>query len=86
MILNMDKVSHFCNMPKMGKEKAMRRIETFVRDFPEFREVAVFWDSENREYQVRIKVGNSPKWNDGATYHTDEKLDAVLTARRMIAE
>ena len=70
----------------MGKGKAMRRIETFVRDFPKFREVAIFWDSENQEYQVRIKIENSPKWHDGATYFTDEKLDAVLTARRMLAE
>ena len=86
MILDMDRVSHFYNRPEMGKGKAMRRIETFVRDFPEFREVAVFWDSENREYQVRIKEGENLKWHDGATYFTDEKLDAVLTARRMIAE
>lgn len=85
MILDMDKMSHFYNRPKMGKGKAMRRIETLVRDFPEFREVAIFWDSENQEYQVRLK-GESLKWNDAATYYTDENLDAVLTARRMIAE
>lgn len=85
-MLGMNILSHFYNRPEMGKGKAMRRIETFIRDFPEFREVAIFWDSDNREYQVRIKAGNSPKWNDGATYFTDEKLDAVLTARRMIAE
>ena len=86
MILDMDKVSHFYNRPKMGKGKAMRRIETLVRDFPKFREVAIFWDSENQEYQIRIKEGENLEWNNAATYYTDENLDAVLTARRMLAE
>lgn len=39
--------------------------------------VSVWWDDEWEEYQVKVR-GN-PK----ATYHTDDRADALATAQRM---
>ena len=77
-------VSFLQQAPSGQKERGMKRVESFVRDFPEFKEVAIFWDSENAEYQVRVRRGNASKWDDDATYYTDNKVDALLTARHLI--
>lgn len=84
MILDMDKVSHFYNRPKMGKGKAMRKINEFVGT--DNRRVAIFWDSENREYQVKVKITWDAAWDDGATYFTDDREDALSTANMMLVE
>lgn len=84
MIFGMGKVSHFCNMPETGKGKAMRKTGELIGN--DNRVVAIFWDSENREFQVKVKNPGEKHWNENATYFTDDRVDALRTANMMLVE
>lgn len=44
--------------------------------------VKVQWVDDWEEYQVEIWIGG--KLQSGATYHTDDFVDAILTAEEMV--
>jgi hypothetical protein len=52
------------------------------------RQVKVYWCKEWSEYQCKLYevVSGKAKFYEPATYHTDDKQDALDTARKMIVE
>lgn len=68
----------------MGKGKAMRKTGELIGN--DNRVVAIFWDSENREFQVKVKSKDEKTWRESATYFTDDRTDALRTANTMLIE
>jgi len=62
----------------------MRKIETFNNTATQTR---VYWCVEWQEYQVKFYrvAGGAFKIDSDSTYHTDNKQDAIDTARKMNA-
>lgn len=54
-----------------------------IQSFPfEGGAVKVYWSKEWEEFQVRRVVGG--KHREAETYHTNDKADALATARTMV--
>lgn len=48
------------------------------------KQVKVYYDRDWEQYEVRFYVDGV--WLDGSTYYTDDKVDAINTARHVMTE
>lgn len=63
----------------------MRKIYTLPASSVPSLEARIFCDAEWDEYRARVFYRGAPLWADSG-YHTDDKADAIDTARVMLAE